>query len=164
MVSPLRGLSAEELATKLNAFLETRAKVPGEKLSLRRIEALTGIAHQRLSELLRVVRDPDFEGNGPGSRSLARITDALSSPALQLPITRARTVRIDAPMFTPESLRGLSRPDGARGFQFVYGADSYETGYGQTTLSDLYNDNPEDAIGLVPGGVGNISSVVWYIG
>ena len=155
MVSRFDPSRALNLAGRLQSFLDTRAKAAGKPLSLREIERLTGIPHQRLSDFLRA----------PERRTAATISaieKGLARPALQFQVQRERTLRIDAPLFTAESLRGLSRPDVATGFQFVYNSESYGSGFGQTVLSDMAMDNPEDAIGLVPGGVDNIVSVIWY--
>lgn len=157
MVSPLRGLNAAQIATKLSKFLETRAKGAEGALSLRALERLTGIPHQRLSDFLAA----------PEARSAAtvsRIARGLASPALHTPIRRERTVRVDAPFFTPESIGALDRPDGATGFRFVYEEEGYPGGYGSTVLTAFRNDAPVDAIGLVPGGVEGIASVIWYTG
>ena len=158
MVTPSNAARATTLAARLQGLLDVRAKVPGGALSLREIERRTGIPHQRLTDFLAA---PERRR----ASTVARIEAALSSPSMQFESRRERTVRVDAPLFTPSSLRSLSRPDDARGFGFVYESDAYDSGYATTVLSDVYSDNPEDAIGLIPGfDVDRLTSVIWYTG
>lgn len=149
---------AAALAEKLSTFLTQREVSSGKPLSQREVARLTGVSRSTLGYFLR---DPERRS----ARTVANIEAALSSPALQFRHDGIRTTRIDAPLFTPDSIRSLSRPDGARGFAFVYRTDAYESGYGTTILSDVRSDDPEDALGLIPGlDAADIASVLWYRG
>jgi len=158
MVSLLGPLGAFNLATRLQLAISASALDPTRTtLSLRGIERLTGASHQRLSEFLR----------DPGAVTPARLADMvdkLSGPGLQRVVPLARTIRIDAPVFTRASIAALQPPPGARGLAFVYESNSYAGGIGQTILSDTRNSDPVDALELVPGGVDAVRSVLWYVG
>lgn len=157
MVTRPGGLSATELASKLRGFLDRKVGPDLGSVSQRELSRLTGLPRATVQDFLK---DPERRR----SSTIARIAAALESPALQITRNNLRTMRVDAPVFTRESLRALSRPDGATGFQFVYQTDQYDKGFGQTILSDIFNESPEDSIGLVPGGANNIVSVLWYKG
>ena len=157
MVSPSGGLSATELAQRLSNFLERKVGPERAALSRRAVARLSDIGVTTLRDFL-------INPERRRASTVARISAALSSDALQVVRDNLRTVRVDAPFFTQASLKGLSRPDNPRGFQFIYQTDEYESGFGQTIFSDLYNENPEDMFDLVPGGIDNIVSVVWYKG
>lgn len=157
MVTPSGGLSATEIAARLRGFLDRAVGAAQTPLSQRETFRRLGVPRTTVQDFLR---DPE----GRTARTVARIAQGLASPALQVARDNLRTTRVDAPVFTTESLRAMSRPDGARGFQFVYQTDQYDKGYGQTILSDLFNESPEDAVGLVPGGVDSVVSVLWYKG
>ena len=157
MVAHQGGLSATELASRLRSFLGRAVGSAQTALSERETIRRLGVPRQTVRDFLA-----DPEGRRAGT--IARIATALESPALQVARDNLRTTRIDAPVFTRDSLAAMSRPDNVRGFQFVYQTDQYEKGYGQTILSDLFNEDPEDLVDLVPGGAANIVSVVWYKG
>lgn len=158
MVSLLGPLGAFNLATRLQLAINASALDPTRAtLTLRGIERLTGASHQRLSEFLR----------NPGAATPARLADMvdkLSSSSLHRIVPGARTVRIDAPLFTRASIAALQPPAGARGLAFVYESNSYAGGIGQTILVDTRSTDPEEAIELVPGGVDAVRSVLWYVG
>lgn len=151
-----RALSA---ADKLNAFLRRAVGPNLANLSQREIARRTGFPRSTLGDFLR----------DPASRSLrtvARVESLLADPRLQVQRPGLRTVKVDAPAFTRESLAALQRPVGATGIAFVYSGEdvSGTKGYNQTVLSDAFDEDPLSASELVPGGTGNIVSIVWYVG
>lgn len=156
MVSEFVVGRAAGLAGRLSAYMEQYG------ISARGVEALSkeggarGLAHQRISEILR-------EPERRSSAMIQRLESVLKSPALHRTFEGSKTIRVDAPMFSAESLRGLERPSGATGFKFVYESDAYPGGYGTSALSAYSADDPESALGLVPGGeVESIVRVIWF--
>lgn len=158
MVSPLGELSAIDLASRLRGFLGRKVGPDLTSVSQRELSRLTGLPRTTLQDFLK----------DPGRRrasTVANIAAKLQSSALQIVRTNLRTVRVDAPVFTRDSLRSVSRPNNPRGFQFIYAVEEnpdYPKRVGQTMFVDTFNANPEDYGHLVPGGEGNIVSVLWY--
>lgn len=154
MVSLLGGLSAAGLAARLETFLGKKIGGGGGPISQRALAKQIGIPRTTLQDLLR---DPSRRRPA----TIAKIAEALTSKAAQVTTQMARTARVDAPLFTRESLRGLSRPDNAMGFRFVVVDDRYPEGYA-TTITDMNpNSSPADALGLIGDDVDSIVSVVW---
>ena len=157
MVSPLSVLNAVNIAKRLSAFTGRSA---GPKLiptSQREIARLTGIPRSTLGDFLRA---PE-KARGA---TVARMNKLLTDQRLNIARPGLRTIRVDAPAFTRQSLGALERPEGARGFAYVYNSPGCGRPFGQTVLSDISTEDPADAIGLVPGGEDAIVSVLWYVG
>jgi len=154
MVTRLGGLSATELAARLETFLAKKIGGGGKPTSQRTLAKRIGIPRTTLQDFLR---DPERRR----AATVGRIADALVSKAAQWVTEMDRTARVDAPLFTRDSLRLLSRPDGAQGFRFVVQEDRYASGLA-TTISNMNpNDSPADALGMVGDDEGSIVSVVW---
>lgn len=157
MVAPLSALSGLNVAARLAAFTGRSVGPSLTPLSQRAIARLTGIPRSTLGDFLR-----DPERVRPAT--VERMNKLLTDPRLNIARPGLRTVRIDAPAFTRQSLGALERPDGARGFAYVYETTAYGSGVGQTILSPVSDEDPADALGLVPGGEDAIVSVLWYVG
>lgn len=160
MVSPFGGFNPMALARRLENVLTRGLETGVPSLSLRQIERITGIAHQRLSELRRA----------PESISPAlaeRIGKALASEALQTATVVGRTRRVDAPLFTEQGLANLTPPDVYRGVSIIYEvpeSESYRSGVGQTMPVVAAPGDLAAALELVPGGAESVRSVLFYVG
>ena len=154
MVSLLGGLSAVNLAARLQNYL-AKAGSPSQ----RTFATAIGIPRSTLQDFLR---DPSTRR----AATIARITGALESRAAQNLTNMPRTTRVDAPVFTRESLRALSRPTNAQGqdavgFRFVTEDDRYSSGFSSTISNLNPNDTPADALGMVGDDPSAIVSIVW---
>jgi len=157
MVTPLSVGRAFAVRGRLEAFLGRSVGPQLRPLSQRDIARLTGFPRSTLGDFLR--------GEGaPRPRTVERIEQLLTDPRLQVQRPGMRTVRVDAPAWSRQSLAALEQPEGARGFAFIYTVGDHETGYGQTKLSARSDGPPQAAIGLVPDGADSIVSVLWYTG
>lgn len=154
MVTLFGGLSATTLAGRLATYLGKPTS-----LSQRGLAKQIGIPRTTLQDFLR---SPE----GRRAATVAKISNALTSKAAQVVTQMDRTARVDAPLFTRESLRALTRPVDASGasplgFRFVVQDDRYASGLSTTITNMSALENPEDALGMVGDDTDAIVSVVW---
>lgn len=157
MVSQLLGLSAGALAARIETFL-ARPAAPSQ----RAFALQTGIARSTLQDLLR---DPSKRR----AATVENIFTKITSRAGQVTTQMVRTARVDAPLFTRDSLGAMGRPDNKEGlspvgFRYVVHDETgsgRETGFATTALNSDPNATPLSALGMAGDDPDAVVSVVW---
>lgn len=158
-LSPIGG--RDRIADILSRLFNTEARGAraraGVSMSQRELQRLTGLPRSTVQDFLA---NPNRARNA----TVDRIIRAIESPNVRRTAEGVTTMRVDAPVFTPEVFASMPRDPRAQSFRYVYEAEGYTaSGFATTDFLDIETLGTENSLLHVPGGADAVRRVVFDI-